>query len=128
MMRTISPVDGRVYVEREAATPTQIESVLQRARGAQLLWRTVPLNERAAIMGRLCAAFEAGGAEIATELSWQRGRPSRYAPNEVRGMLERARHMVAIAGTALADIDAGPKAEFRRFVRREPLGVVFVVA
>jgi acyl-CoA reductase-like NAD-dependent aldehyde dehydrogenase len=128
MMKTISPVDGRVYVEREAATPTQIESVLQRARGAQQLWRTVPLNERAAIMGRFCAAFEARGAEIATELSWQMGRPSRYAPNEVRGMLERARHMVAIAGTALADIDAGPKVEFRRFVRREPLGVVFVVA
>src|SRR5258707_11416430 len=43
-------------------------------------------------------------------------------------MLERARHMVAIAGRSLADIDAGPKPDFRRFVRREPLGVVFTVA
>jgi acyl-CoA reductase-like NAD-dependent aldehyde dehydrogenase len=128
MMKTISPVDGRVYVEREAATPTQIEAVLQRARDAQPLWRAVPVAERAAILERFCAAFEARGAEIAAELTWQMGRPSRYAPNEVRGMLERARHMVAIAPAALADIDPGAKPGFRRFLRREPLGVVFVVA
>jgi acyl-CoA reductase-like NAD-dependent aldehyde dehydrogenase len=36
--------------------------------------------------------------------------------------------MVAIAGESLADIDAGPKDGFRRFLRREPLGVVFTVA
>jgi acyl-CoA reductase-like NAD-dependent aldehyde dehydrogenase len=56
------------------------------------------------------------------------GRPIRYAPNEVRGTLERARHMIAIAPEALADIDVGPKAGFHRFLRREPLGVVFTVA
>ena len=56
------------------------------------------------------------------------GRPVRYGPNEVRGTLERARHMIAIAPDALADIDVGPKEGFRRFLRREPLGVVFTVA
>ena len=52
------------------------------------------------------------------------GRPIRYSPGEVNGTLERARHMIAIAPQALADIDAGPKENFTRFVRREPLGVV----
>ena len=72
--------------------------------------------------------FEAQRDEIAQELTWQMGRPIRYAPNEVRGTLERARHMIAIAPQALADLDAGPKENFKRFVRREPLGVVFTVA
>ena len=36
--------------------------------------------------------------------------------------------MIAIAPQALADVDAGPKEDFRRFIRREPLGVVFTVA
>jgi acyl-CoA reductase-like NAD-dependent aldehyde dehydrogenase len=84
--------------------------------------------ERAAIMERFCAAFEARGAAIASELSWQIGRPIRYAPNEVRGMLERARYMTSIAGAALADIEVGPKPGFHRFLRREPLGVVLTVA
>jgi acyl-CoA reductase-like NAD-dependent aldehyde dehydrogenase len=46
----------------------------------------------------------------------------------VRGTLERARYMSAVAAAALADVDPGPKAGFKRFIRREPLGVVFTVA
>jgi acyl-CoA reductase-like NAD-dependent aldehyde dehydrogenase len=128
IQRTISPVDGRVFVERTLATPAQIEAALENARLAQRGWRAVPVSERAAILGRFCDAFESCREEIAEELTWQMGRPIRYAPNEVRGTLERARHMIAIAPGALADIDVGPKAGFSRFLRREPLGVVFTVA
>jgi acyl-CoA reductase-like NAD-dependent aldehyde dehydrogenase len=127
-MKTISPVDGRVYVERAAASAAEIDATLQRARSAQRHWRALSIAERAALMQRFCAEFEARGAPIATELSWQMGRPIRYAPNEVRGMLERARYMIGIAAAALADVDPGPKPGFRRFIRREPLGVVFTVA
>src|SRR5215472_6630721 len=128
MITTISPVDGRVYAQRQTATAAEIEATLARARASQPAWRAVPIAARAAIMERFCGEFERRGAEIATQLSWQMGRPIRFAPSEVRGMLERARHMTAIAATALADLDAGPKADFRRFIRREPLGVVFTVA
>lgn len=127
-LTTISPVDGSVYVERTAASAAQIEAALERARLAQREWRTTPLAARAAIMERFCSEFERRGAQIATELSWQMGRPIRFAPSEVRGTLERARYMTGIAAAALADVDAGPKSGFRRFVRREPLGVVFTVA
>ncbi len=126
--RTISPVDGSVYVERTLATPVQIEAALECARLAQRAWRAVPMAERAAILGRFCDEFESHRDAIAEELSWQMGRPIRYAPSEVRGTLERARHMIAIAPGALADIDVGPQAGFNRFLRREPLGVVFTVA
>src|SRR6185436_13706121 len=128
MIKVISPVDGSVFVERPLAKAADIESSLDRARIAQRSWRTVPVTERARILNRFCDLFEAKRDEIARELTWQMGRPSRYAPNEVRGTLERARHMIAIAPTALADIDAGPKEHFTRFIRREPLGVVLTIA
>jgi acyl-CoA reductase-like NAD-dependent aldehyde dehydrogenase len=127
-MKTISPVDGRVYVERTAATAAEIDTTLHRACAAQLQWRGVPMAERIALMERFCVAFDARTAEIGSELSWQMGRPIRYAPNEVRGTLERARYMIGVAGAALADVEPGPKPGFRRFIRREPLGVVFTVA
>ena len=126
--KTVSPVDGRVYVERMLATPEEINEILRTARHAQAAWRNVPLAERAQILLRFCNEFEKRGAKIAEELTWQMGRPARYAPNEVRGTLERARHMIAIAPQALADLDAGPKQDFKRFVRRDPLGVVFTIA
>lgn len=128
LQRTISPADGSLVCELPLAGPSELDACLARAVAAQRHWRAVPLVERAAICERFCSAFEARGAEIAPELSRQMGRPIRYAPNEIRGTLERARHMIAIAGESLADIDAGPRAGFRRFVRREPLGVVLTVA
>jgi acyl-CoA reductase-like NAD-dependent aldehyde dehydrogenase len=128
MIKTISPVDGRVVAERTAATAAQINETLQRARAAQRAWREAPVAERAALIERFCAEFERRGAQIATGLSWQMGRPIRFAPSEVRGTLERARYMTALAAAALADVDPGHKPGFRRFIRREPLGVVFTVA
>jgi acyl-CoA reductase-like NAD-dependent aldehyde dehydrogenase len=127
-LRTISPVDGRIYAERTPASAAEIDATLERTRQAQREWRGVPIPARAALMERFCAEFERRGADIATGLSWQMGRPIRFAPSEVRGTLERARHMSGCAAAALADVDAGPKAGFRRFIRREPLGVVFTVA
>ncbi|HYB66525.1 MAG TPA: aldehyde dehydrogenase family protein [Steroidobacteraceae bacterium] len=127
-IRTISPVDGRVCAERTLANAAEIDRTLERARAAQRDWHGVPVAERAAVMERFCSEFERRGAQVAEGLCWQMGRPLRFAPSEVRGTLERARYMIGIAPTALADIDPGPKPGFRRFIRREPLGVVFTVA
>src|SRR6185295_3585118 len=126
--KTISPVDGRIYDERMLATFDEINEVLRTARRGFAAWRDTPLARRIAILTRFCDEFEKRGPQIAEEITWQMGRPARYAPNEIRGMLERARHMIAIAPEALGDIEAGPKDNFKRFVRREPLGVVFAVA
>jgi acyl-CoA reductase-like NAD-dependent aldehyde dehydrogenase len=128
IQKTISPVDGQVYVERPLATSAQIDETLRTARRAFSGWRNTPQHERAAVLTRFCTEFEKRGALIAKELTWQMGRPARYAPSEIRGTLERARHMIAIAPGALGDVDTEPKDNFKRFVRREPLGVVFTVA
>src|SRR3954470_17235745 len=102
--------------------------MLRTARHAHNAWRDVALRERSAILTRFCDEFEKRGPRIAEEITWQMGRPSRYAPNEVRGMLERARYMIAIAPEALGDLDVTPKENFKRFLRREPLGVVLTIA
>src|SRR5882672_2024512 len=120
VQKTISPVDGSVFVERTLAQGVEITEVLARAATAQVTWRSVPVEQRAAICRRFCDAFEAKKDAIATALTWQMGRPIRYSANEVRGTLERARHMIDIAAEALADVDAGPKPDFKRFIRREP--------
>jgi len=128
MLRTISPIDDSVYAERALADAAHIDRVLDQARAAQRAWRTTSIADRTHTLRLFCAAFEAARDEIALELTWQMGRPIRYSPNEVNGTLERARHMIEIAPRALADIAAGPKEGFSRFVRREPLGVVLTIA
>src|SRR5712691_11243420 len=127
-VKTISPADDSVCVERPLASGGEIERALAVARRAQPAWRRVPVAERAAMIERFVAAFEGNAAAIAEEISWQMGRPVKYSPGEVRGLAERARYMAGVAGAALADLAVEPKAGFTRFIRHEPLGVVFVVA
>ena len=127
-LKTISPIDGSVYVERRLATGTQIESALAAARKAAAAWRGVPVKDRAALMTRAVDAFVGRKAEIAEEITRQIGRPLSQSPGEVRGFEERSRYMIAVAPEVLADVQVGEKPGFARFIRREPLGVVFVVA
>jgi acyl-CoA reductase-like NAD-dependent aldehyde dehydrogenase len=128
-IEVISPVDGRVYVTRPLAGGREIERALAGAQEAQRAWREVPLDERVAILDRAAGALVADADEVGAELTWQMGRPIRYTPNEVKGgFAERARYMARIADAALADVAVGDKPGFRRFIRREPLGVVLVIA
>lgn len=123
-----SPVDGRVVAERRAPTDAEIDATLTRAAAAQRLWRAVPLGERAARCEAAVEAMLSMQGEIVPELALQMGRPVRYGAGELRGFAERARYMIATAPEALADLVPEPKEGFRRYVRRVPLGTVFVIA
>lgn len=127
-VRCVSPVDGRVYAERVAASEAEIQAAVTAARAAQAEWRRTPVVERARHVEAAVEAMLAMGEEIPAELAWQMGRPIRYGGGELRGFAERARHMIAIADEALAPIDPGPKDGFRRWISREPLGVVLTIA
>jgi acyl-CoA reductase-like NAD-dependent aldehyde dehydrogenase len=123
-----SPVDGSVYAERPVATDAQAAAAVERARGAQADWARVPVAERGTYMLRMLEALTAMSEEIVTELAWQMGRPVRYG-GEFGGVRERTQYMVEIAEQALKPVMASnPKEGFRRYVKREPLGVVMVVA
>ena len=129
VQRTITPIDGSVYAERPLASAREIDAALERAAAAQRRWRQVPVGERSAIVRRMVAWCVAEADKLGEELSWQMGRPIAYTPNEIRrGFQERALYMCAIAESALADVRVEPKAGFERFIRREALGVVLVVA
>lgn len=128
IFQTISPVDGSVYVERPLAGDAEVSAALERALVAQRDWRAAGLEARLRALSKAVDAFVAETPAIAEELTWQMGRPIGQAPGEVRGFEERARHMIDIAPEALADIAAAPMDGFERFIRREPHGVVFVLA
>jgi len=124
----ISPVDGQVYASRRVARKKEITAAFAAAHAAQEQWKRLAIAERAAYCSAAVDAMIAMTEEIVPELAWQMGRPVRYGAGELRGFEERARYMIAIAGEALSDLDPGPKEGFVRYVKRDPLGVVFTIA
>ncbi len=128
MVKCVSPVDGSLYVERAYAAAADVERAVAKASSAARDWRRTPLAKRAALCSAVVDAFKAKADQHALELAWQMGRPVRYGKGEVRGFEERARCMIGLAEKALADIEIPEKPGFKRFIRRDPLGVVLTVA
>jgi acyl-CoA reductase-like NAD-dependent aldehyde dehydrogenase len=127
--RTVSPVDGSIYAERDLAADQAIEAALAKAVVSQRMWKRVPVSERAAICRRMADWCVERADELGSELSWQIGRPIAHSPLELRrGFRERAHYMCDIADAALADLRLEDKPGFHRFIRREPLGVVLALA
>ena len=84
-LKTISPVDGRAYVERALAGPKQIAETLARAAAAQKEWKKTALADRQKALLKAVEAFVAHKDKIAEEITWQMGRPIGQSPGEVRG-------------------------------------------
>ncbi|WP_457632687.1 aldehyde dehydrogenase family protein [Oceanithermus desulfurans] len=127
--KTISPVDGSVYVEREVASEAAIEAALERAARARAGWRALPLEERQALVQRAVDYLVQRADLLAEELTWQMGRPIAHTPFEItRGFKERADYMLEVAPRALADFVPQGQPGIKRFIRREPLGTVLVLA
>lgn len=128
LLRCISPIDGSLVAERPCAGAAEITEALSRAGRAQADWARRPLHERAEHCLRMVEAFESQREAIAREITLQMGRPLSHSAGEVGGFAERARAMVELADGALADLVPDPRPGFRRFVRREPLGVLLTIA
>jgi acyl-CoA reductase-like NAD-dependent aldehyde dehydrogenase len=126
-IQCISPIDGSVYVEREALSLAAARTAVASAAAAQQQWQTMALAQRIERVLAGVAALGEMNAQITTELAWQMGRPVRYG-GEFAGVNERANYMASIADAALAPLVIEDSEAFIRRIERKPLGVVLVVA
>lgn len=127
-LQTLSPVDESVYVRRNLHTHAEATLAIARARDAQRQWQALSLSERAAVCTAAVDYFDQHRDTIATEISWQMGRPIAFSGGEINGLRERAMCMIELAADALADYVPTPQSGFRRWITRRPLGLVLTVA
>ncbi len=127
-LKTVSPIDGRLYVERMLASAKEIDATLDALVQGRSAWRAVSIQERVA---RVIAFVEHAVQDekaFAEELTYQIGRPISQALGEREGFLERAHAMIQMAESTLADVSLPGPPGFHRFIRREPVGTVLVLS
>ncbi|GGE18714.1 Acyl-CoA reductase [Gemmobacter megaterium] len=127
-IQLISPVDGRVYAERMPLAPEAADAAAAAARAAQKGWAARPLDDRIALVKAAVAHMTAQKDDIARELAQQMGRPIRFGGGEFGGVNARTDYMAGIAAETLAPRVIEDSDSFRRYIAREALGVVFVIA
>lgn len=126
-IQLISPVDGRVYAERTPLSAEAAHAAAARARAAQKAWSARPLDERIALVKAGVAKLNDMKDVVVEELAWQMGRPTRFG-GEYGGVNARTDYMAEIAAEVLAPKIVEDSNAFRRYLAREPVGVVFIIA
>ncbi|MFV2051795.1 aldehyde dehydrogenase family protein [Aliiroseovarius sp. YM-037] len=126
-LKCISPIDGSVYAERETEEFKYAKFNVAQALAANAGWRLTPLEDRIRLVMDGVRRLGELNDEIVPELAHMMGRPVRYG-GEFGGVNERASYMAEIARGALADTVLEDSDQFRRVIKREPHGVVLVVA
>jgi acyl-CoA reductase-like NAD-dependent aldehyde dehydrogenase len=128
-LSVINPSTGQVYLKRQLATKEEALSKVDASYRAFTQWQHVPLTDRINYITKALSYFEQHKEEIGKEISLMMGRPIRYSKGEVNGLIDRSRHMASIAVQALAENDVSDKAQpqFKRYMKRVPLGVILVI-
>ena len=123
----ISPIDGEIFAKRNTLSLKDAKDKVQLLRAAQKAWSARPLAERILLVMEGVDAVGRMNDQIVPELAQMMGRPIRYG-GEFGGFKERAQYMSEIAEQALQDIEISNDSSFKRYIKRIPHGLVFVVA
>lgn len=125
--------DGSVIGKVKLTTKAEIDVVGKKAKEAAKVWKKTSVADRQAICTKWTELLLSKKEELGKELALQMGRPIRYAPGEIGTCVMRAKYMIHIAPRYLSDQDVSgddpePLQGFKRFLRREPLGVAFIIS
>jgi len=128
MLKTITPIDNTVYIERNYASSQEIENTLNISKKTLLDWQNTSINERKKILTKFVDLFLENKKEIEEELCRQMGRPIGQCGGEMNGFEERARYMIEKSEEALSNIISKKNDEFDNFITKDPLGTIFIIA
>jgi len=128
MLKTITPIDNTVYIEREYATSNEIENTLNISKKIFPEWQNTSINERKKIITKFVDSFLSNNKEIEDELCRQMGRPISQCGGEMNGFEERARYMIDKSQEALESVVSKKNEEFDNFINKDPLGTIFIIA
>ncbi|MFA6242603.1 MAG: aldehyde dehydrogenase family protein [Candidatus Hydrogenedentales bacterium] len=127
-LQVVNPFTESVILRLPMMGAGEVDATVKKARAAFEGWRTTSMDERVTLCRRFIKAFTDMGDQIAADVSAQMGKPVGQAAGEVKRMAERAEYLIGIAPEVLADEPVPVQAGFTRYIRHEPLGVVFDIA
>ncbi|PWY89038.1 aldehyde dehydrogenase family protein [Aspergillus heteromorphus CBS 117.55] len=130
-LTTISPITNRPIFHRTGASPEDVVRIAETAQKAfKSFSQSTTLKQRQNIVTRALNNLEKIKDELAIEITEQMGRPIAYTGIEVATAIKRSHYLTSISDSVLGEAGTVPgEAEkgFKRFVKRKPVGVVFIM-
>ena len=126
--QTISPIDGSVCYEGELLDIGQAQQQADVLSAGGKKWAKTPLSKRLAVLEKFIGIFSSMQDEVAQSITTQMGRPIKFSGAETAIVKERGDYMISIAEETLADKKFSDKPGYERFIRRQPVGLAFIIA
>lgn len=129
-INTISPSTNQSILTRHGLTQNELDALVVDAQSAFKGYRRShpTLASRQEIVAKALAAINAEQDVLAKELTEQMGRPIAYTAKEVTTAVLRGTYLNKVASNVLGqDVPGVEEKGFKRYIRREPVGVVLVI-
>ncbi|KAG0637757.1 Aldehyde/histidinol dehydrogenase [Tuber brumale] len=128
IITTISPITSQPLLIREGVSAEDFPSIVEKSNHAFSTFRhTHPLKKRQEVVRKALEILSSKTDLLAKELTEQMGRPIAYTGSEVSTARMRAEYLLKVSDEALKDSPGEEQEGFRRFIRKEPLGVILVI-
>ncbi|KAE8150601.1 Aldehyde/histidinol dehydrogenase [Aspergillus avenaceus] len=128
---TISPATNRPVLTRTGVSADDLQRIPEAAQAAfRSFSQSTTLKQRQEIVIRALDILEKKKDELAHEVTEQMGRPIAYTGVEVMTAIKRSRYLTRISDSVLGDEGIIPGEEekgFRRYIKRKPVGVAFII-
>ncbi len=124
--RSINPATGETLAEYPLWQAAELEQALAQVAERQVAWRTVPLDERCALIRRAGGVLRARKSELARLITLEMGKLLREAEAEIEKCAWVCDYYAEHGPAFLAD-EALPSDASRSLVCYQPLGVVLAV-
>ncbi|KAL4889888.1 Aldehyde/histidinol dehydrogenase [Aspergillus ambiguus] len=125
-IRTLSPATNEVIFEHPGVSVDEARNLAQAAQDAFQSYRKLSLEERKAIIVKALNIIDANKDTLSAELTTQMGRPIAFCAKEIDTMRMRAEYLLSLADDKLAAVPGQAEEGFRRFVKKDPVGVAFI--
>jgi acyl-CoA reductase-like NAD-dependent aldehyde dehydrogenase len=127
VITTISPITNQPILTHPEASPSELESIVQRSAAAFKTFSKTTRESRKAIISKALDLLAAKQDELAKELTEQMGRPIAYTGKEVATAVLRGKYLLEIGDEALADTPGKEEKGFKRWIQKCPKGPVLVI-
>jgi len=124
---TVSPSTNQIICTRTGLSDADIALLLAKSTQAFFNYRSTPLPERQAIIGRALKLIAEKQNVLAEKLTEQMGRPVAYAAKEITTAVARGEYLLKICEDALEDTQGEPENGYTRYIRKSPIGPVLIL-
>lgn len=127
IIKSVSPIDGKVLGSVRQATPAQYELAVKRASEAFQKWQCVPAPRRGEIIRQLGNALRSAKQDLGRLISLEAGKITAEGEGEVQEMIDICDFAVGLSRQLYGLTIASERPQHRMLEQWQPLGVVGVI-